>query len=987
MRLHSLELSAFGPFANKETVDFDLLGAEGLFLLHGDTGAGKTTLLDAVAFALFGAVPGARADAKRLRCDYADPDTHTEVTLELTVQHHRLRITRSPEYERPKRRGGGTTKQNAKASLVWVGASPSGHRSEGVTRIDEVARTVERLLGMTKDQFFQVVLLPQGEFAKFLRSSTGEREDLLEKLFGTQHFERVEQWFKEQRRERRQALDNARAGSRELVARFAQAAGIEPPDEPDPAWVDGIMTTAEEADALAAAVAAQASARRERAEEALAEGRELASRVLRAQRAINGLNELAHQTTARAAWAEELAAAERAVPVVEAANALMGLERRADAADDVVKALADKATALGFADADAGLPRLREAAGGLREEAGGLAALVAEAEQQRVDRKRLVALGEQAEDVRARSAEVGARLAQMPARLTRAREDLTNATTARAMLDGLRKRRAELAAALADKANLPKAESALRMAEDVGRAAVDAHQAARDEVLRLRQARLDGMAAELAAGLVPGDPCPVCGGDEHPAPAFAVADRPTATDERAAQTVEQKALREREIAVSRVEKARTAVTTLVDRLAVWGDRDLAAAHAESEDAFESANGLASRFVGFERTVREAERAHDALRDESAKLEREIARLTTEAAELAQLVQTRSDKIERGRGDHPTVADRRHHLLATAAAVDALVEAHTTARTARERVREQGDALADTVSGAGFADFAEAHTSARPETVVAKLRERLAEAKEAEQQHRATLADPDLFGIDENEDVDLTPRIEAAREAREVAEDAVAAARAAASRVEQVGALGYRLRTAWQRLAPKEAEFAELDALTDVVNGRGQNSTKMSLRSYVLAARLEEVASAASLRLRRMSQGRYSFVHSEQAGRFGTRGGLGLDVLDDYSGQTRPAKTLSGGESFIASLALALGLADVVAAESGGGALLDTLFVDEGFGSLDAGTLDEVMGILDDLRDGGRVVGVVSHVDELRQRVPTKLNVVKARTGSTLRLTV
>jgi exonuclease SbcC len=174
----------------------------------------------------------------------------------------------------------------------------------------------------------------------------------------------------------------------------------------------------------------------------------------------------------------------------------------------------------------------------------------------------------------------------------------------------------------------------------------------------------------------------------------------------------------------------------------------------------------------------------------------------------------------------------------------------------------------------------------------------------------------------------------------------------------------------------------LKALSEVVNGRGQNARKMSLRSYVLAARLEEVALAATARLRTMSQGRYSFVHSDAAGARGMRGGLGIDVLDDYSGTVRPAKTLSGGESFLASLALALGLADVVAAETGG-ALLDTLFIDEGFGTLDAETLDIVMNILDELRAGGRVVGLVSHVEELRQRIPTRLRVRKSRSGSTL----
>jgi exonuclease SbcC len=209
--------------------------------------------------------------------------------------------------------------------------------------------------------------------------------------------------------------------------------------------------------------------------------------------------------------------------------------------------------------------------------------------------------------------------------------------------------------------------------------------------------------------------------------------------------------------------------------------------------------------------------------------------------------------------------------------------------------------------------------------------------------------------------------------------------AAQRREHEVAGLADQLARAWADLAPVEREFAELVALTEVVNGRGQNARQMSLRSYVLAARLEEVAESATQRLRRMSQGRYSFVHTDARGTHGRRGGLGLDVLDDYSGQIRPAKTLSGGESFLASLALALGLADVVAGETGG-AMLDTLFVDEGFGTLDADTLDLVMDTLDELRAGGRVVGLVSHVEELRQRIPMRLRVRKARTGSTVELT-
>jgi exonuclease SbcC len=175
---------------------------------------------------------------------------------------------------------------------------------------------------------------------------------------------------------------------------------------------------------------------------------------------------------------------------------------------------------------------------------------------------------------------------------------------------------------------------------------------------------------------------------------------------------------------------------------------------------------------------------------------------------------------------------------------------------------------------------------------------------------------------------------------------------------------------------------QVGSLADLAGGRGANTLRMRLQSFVLAARLEQVADVASRRLQEMSGGRYTFVHSDAQGRHGARGGLGLDVLDEYTAQRRPTKTLSGGESFMASLALALGLADVVTAETGG-VQIDTLFVDEGFGTLDAQALDAVMNVLDELRRGGRTVGVISHVEELKLRIPTRVEVLAGRHGSRL----
>ncbi|QTR05295.1 SMC family ATPase, partial [Saccharothrix algeriensis] len=263
MKLHRLEVRAFGPYAGREEVDFDLLGADGLFLLHGDTGAGKTTLLDAVAFALFGRVPGARGDVKRLRCDYADRDAPTEVALELTVRGRRFRVVRSPEYDRPKKRGDGFTRQPARVSLTWI----SGWRGEGHTRIDDVAREVESLLGMTAEQFFQVVLLPQGEFARFLRAETAEREKLLERLFGTERFLDVERWFRDRRLVKRRELEALGRAARDLVQRVAEVAGEEPPEGGgDREWLSSLLKRLDEAEREADRAAAAGAELRSAAE-------------------------------------------------------------------------------------------------------------------------------------------------------------------------------------------------------------------------------------------------------------------------------------------------------------------------------------------------------------------------------------------------------------------------------------------------------------------------------------------------------------------------------------------------------------------------------------------------------------------------------------------------------------------------------------------------------------------------------------------------
>ncbi|OKJ97313.1 AAA family ATPase [Amycolatopsis sp. CB00013] len=980
MRLHRLEVAAFGPYAGREVVDFDALGADGLFLLHGDTGAGKTTLLDAIAFALFGTVPGARGEVKRLRCDLAEPDQVTEVVLELTVQGQRMRIARNPEYQRPKRRGEGMTVQQAKAVLSWVGTVPAGHVAEGITRIDEVARTVERLIGMTHEQFFQVVLLPQGEFARFLRANTAEREELLERLFGTERFSDVEDWFANLRAERGRELQARQQSLREWVARFAQVAGQEAPEEGQAEWVGEVLAESARRVGEAQERDTKARAAAKKAEAVWQENRSTAERIRRVRTAYTRLSVIAEQADQRAEWAEEVEAAHRAAGVVAEADLL---ERRLDQLAEAEAAEALRAQEVPDA-ADSSAAELRARAGGLREEAGALAELVAESEQQQRDlarREQLTAVAGKAEK---QAEEFAAELGAAPEKVTALRAELAAAAEAEAKLDGARARVDELTALARDADEVPKTRQVVERARVVVSEAVDGHQQARQHRLDLRERRLEGMAAELAAGLHAGEDCPVCGATDHPSPATHTGGLVDPEDERHAETAEQQAHMRREKAKAALQEAENRLTVLIGRLGAHTAETLRAELGEARALVATLSEAARQRPALETQVAALERKIEQLTEQRGAAERRAVEIATEVRGLTERLTERERRLESARGEFADVAARRRHLLGFATRLDALAEARLSVAGACERRDEQAKLVKEALRAKGFADLDEMRAAARPDEQITKLEASLADAKVMERAAREELAQPDLFGISPEDEIDVGASVDAAQDTRGEAEQALVALRAATSRHADLTKLAERMTSLMADLAPVEERYLELKALAEVVNGRGQNARKMSLRSYVLAARLEEVAVAATARLRTMSQGRYSFVHSDAAGARGTRGGLGLDVLDDYSGTIRPAKTLSGGESFLASLSLALGLADVVAAETGG-ALLDTLFIDEGFGTLDAETLDIVMNILDELRAGGRVVGLVSHVEELRQRIPTRLRVRKARTGSSVEI--
>ncbi|MEZ0094653.1 AAA family ATPase [Streptacidiphilus sp. EB129] len=988
MRLHSLRITAFGPFAGTETVDFDALSADGLFLLHGATGAGKTSVLDAVCFALYGEVPGSRPRS-RLRSDHAAAADRTEVVLELTLGGRRLEITRSPEQERVKKRGSGTTVDRPQTLLrEWTAADgwTASSRSH-----QEIGAELQLLLGMSREQFCQVVLLPQGEFARFLHAGALDRAELLGRLFDTARFGQVEAWLTERRQQAEKACQAVQGQISARLERMREAAGpaaravasetAGAADEEALTWAALLreqlrarLDVAESGRALAAE-RRDAAARRARQVEVLAE------RQQRHRRAERLLAELRANADVQRQASERLDRAQRAdavVPLLRLHAEAADTARRTAHAEQQCRARLPRE--LGAADADA----LAEAERRAREELGGLRALLAAEEQYHGNELLLGRLEREREDAEALRADAAAWLGGWPAARQRVASALDAAKTAAAR-DGQLTARLDEAlrrAGAADRRDL----LTERLAEleprgaSLRSAANDAHEA----WLELRERRLLGMAAELAAELAAGAACPVCGSAEHPAPAAAGPDRVTPEQEQQAERRYREATRTAEQLAEELQELRGQAAGL-------------AVEAGGEPA--STLRAAAEKLAVEQAAASREAAAGVrAQEESDRLEREHAARTKAAGAAAQLVSALTARLEaleeqqdelaaglrRGRAGADSVPAR---LAQVGPLADRLAEASDAVRAALgaaealRRAEQQARAAAERER---FPDLAAASEAALPPGRLAGLRAQV-------EQYRAELARAEAELADEA--VAAAARLPFADPARDHAvldradaalRDAHATAQGVRERCAALDRLSTGLADEVRRLEPLAAEHARVAGLASLATGTSRsNELRMSLETYVLAARLEQVAAAAGARLEVMSQGRYTLAHSDARTRGAGRSGLGLTVLDAWTGRHRDTATLSGGESFFASLALALGLADVVTDEAGG-MPLDTLFVDEGFGSLDEDTLEDVMDVLDRLRERDRSVGIVSHVSDLRGRIPSQLQVRKGRNGSTLR---
>lgn len=1146
MRIHSLTMTGIGPYAGREHIDFDAVGASGRFLLTGPTGSGKTTIIDAIVFALYGDVADSADSSKeRIRSTLVGPHTESVIELVFSTGAGVYRVRRTPTYERAKRRGQGTTTQNGTVKL-WHLAEVGGEPlDEPVTRVGDADVEIVRAVGLSREQFTQTVVLPQGKFARFLRADSSERQHLLKDVFGTGIYDAIQDALIQASRDGARRVEQAAADLRGQVASLGRHpllteapssadiadAGEETadadqavlPEDSSPEAPSGGTQEAlplptddaeraepQEADdapaqtpaqvletAMAGAtpnlvalrrIGAQAlevSSNRVASAEAHSEAagttltraqsaREEAQRLhdlLERRRALIEENErLAERAEQDADDAERLRDAERASRVRpylvaeqaahrRAQQAVAALAARADqsglahlaeqagvtSADSAEEATGSNTHSHGAAETPAALiePLVREAqrqlaaledqpsqamagdaeAGAVAPQNSDAAEPPVAADESETDRAEALSprdlddlahhcrrehgqletlvdleagLPERESALQQREAELqraagqleqrAEKLAERPAQRTALVETLEAARAAHERLDGLQDRRAR--AEERHRAALAVEQLSAQLAQRDA-ACAEAATLTREATERVRATRLawiSGTAGALAGELTEGEPCPVCGSTTHPSPATAGTDGATRQQVEAAEEQQRQAdealsgaVRERDACAARLQEAQRTSDGMDVPTAKEALEAAATALATARAAADGVEELVERLEAFDAGTEQERAALDAARSaqESAR-----SRLEAECEALAQ----DQRRCLEARGAWPSVTARAAAFLVRAKEAEGASQDVDTARIALAQARSALADLAAALTEEGFTGAAQATAALMERGAIEALSVSVRAADTARERVRLGLEDPQIAALSGQEE----DRLEAA--IAELAQ-ADAAARQAASAQARAAESHEHLRRAVDGVeqaatAYEEAAGSSADLIRVANLARGENEAGTPLATWVLQARFEEVLVFANERLSQMSSGRYELIRvAEETSQRRRRKGLGLAVVDHLGDErTRDPRTLSGGETFYVSLSLALALADVVSAESGG-VSLETLFIDEGFGTLDADTLQAVMAQIDHLRAGGRTVGIVSHVAELRDQIAERIAVRRvASGGSTLKVT-
>ncbi len=926
MRPCKLTMSAFGPYAGVQVLDLQRLGNQGLYLITGDTGAGKTTIFDAITFALYGEASGETREPGMLRSLYADPQTPTYVEMEFTYRGKSYRIRRSPEYERPGR-GGRNTKQRAEAELIY----PDGRAP--VTKVKEVTKAVEELLGLTKKQFTQVAMIAQGDFLRLLLAKTEDRSKIFREIFHTEPYQVLQEKLKEETS--RLKAENEEAG-RDLI-RLA-----------------GSIRCAKE------------SMYRSTLEELKGKGQWVSPDDL-----LELLEKIIEEDTEQDSLAEE--------KISELTKSIEGLNQRigkAQAARRAREQLGKEQAALKEWE-----PRLKKAEDEWKAEQEkepereDLTLKIHVATQRLDEYDEVERLRKNKNEQAAREKKIGQDLTRLGKKAKDAEDEIAQWKEQLETLSDTQEQRQELQRQSQEQThekerleNLKtlwvdwrKLGKDLKKVQDQYVKQAQKTGENREAYETMEKSFLDEQAGVLAETLKEGEKCPVCGSLHHPEPAKKQGHAPTreelkeakkklSTDEAQTEKLSRKAgetkgkwdtLRTQileqtgtllgETVKVQGEEAEKSdlkeLETALDERIVQNSDSLAALEKqlkEQEQRLEQKQKIEKELPLLEKKQQENQKKQEELLREQAALQAQDVLLEEQIAKAASSLEYESRKI---------AEEKIQQMTAKKAALD---EAYKKAQTAVETGRKEAE---------------------RARSAVQVLQDQL--AKEQEEDAKALTAQKEELqkqqsGLNE-ERTEVGGRLTANRQA-------------------QAGILDLR-----EKIGKLEKKMTMVSALSSTANGTVSGKEKIMLETYVQRTYFDRTLMRANLRLMTMTGGQYELVRRQEAASLRSQSGLELDVIDHYNGSRRSVQTLSGGEAFKASLSLALGLSDEIQA-SAGGIQLDTMFVDEGFGSLDEESLNQAMRALGDLTEGSRLVGIISHVSELKERIEHQIVVTKERTG-------
>jgi len=889
MKINQLKISGFGPFADTQTVDFDALGRNGLFMVSGPTGAGKTTVLDAICFALFGETTGEGQatgavdgrSGEELRCSRCTDDQPTEVELEFTCGEVRMKVKRNPEYSRAAKRGGGTTLEQSKVNLYRWDAATNDWLLDPARGQKAVNIQIAEAIGLSAEQFRRVIIIPQGRFRDVLVCEHSKREELLKSIFDTGVYVKFEAQVKANAQKCKSELEALHLRKSNLLEQHPWT------NEVDPAQLNEqiqsrVRSTSEKVQEIEIKIGVHEKQQTHLTIE-LATAKAIAKTAADLQTAKARLASAQTAATSSAPCRSELAAATRATEPARALKIFV------DEGKKHVEELQKK-------------PSLQ------------MAAELAKSDEV-VKHAAMTQATTQAEACPAMNVQLGMM-----------KQELLTAENAKEELGVMQ------GALETNRAALEKSSKSAKAKKTELELAMTAAENCKTAFAQAQAAFLRGAAGRLAGALKPAMPCPVCGSTDHPAPAIADASILNETainvlqiQVKAAENTREKIRVESEQRTAELIRAEATVTTSIESL------------AELPPAVDTAD-LQAREETLRRNVLQrtsaltaAQASLDASRHASTVAEQNLSLCSQRVGDLEQS-KTRSKEA----------LDQAMQI----SGYDSIEGIQTDTRDAvakqrwSEQIKNEDNELL--------------RTNQSVKTLTEQLGDKVA---------------PDTKNLDE----ELKRIDELVRNMRIDRDEIVAAQTALTQLSSGYAQLGTNLQTleAQQRLASGLQQF---------ISGNLGAGASVSLHAWVLGAVLEQVVQLATIRMREFSRGRYNLVRSQQLGDGRARGGLDIDVFDTFTGTQRHARTLSGGETFLASLALALALAEV-AQQHQGGRRLETVFIDEGFGTLDPETIDLAMNALCAVHQQGRVVGVISHVEEMKRQIPTQLQVHRdAATG-------